>query len=89
VLGYPWKQEERISVALPPGFKVKRLPEARTVETPFAKFTLQVTQRGANVDSVGIVQVDRHRVATADYAAWRKFCAEVDAAVSQEMVVGK
>ena len=45
--------------------------------------------RGMNVESTAVVQVDRHRIAKLDYEAWRKFCAEVDAAISQEWVVGK
>jgi hypothetical protein len=89
VLGYPWRQEEKITVTLAAGLKVQRLPEPRTVEAPFGRFTLSVSQRGAAVETVGVVQIDRHRIAKSDYAAWRKFCADVDAAVSQELVVGR
>jgi hypothetical protein len=89
VLGFPWRQEDRIVVTPPPGMSVKRLPEARTVEAPFGRFTLTAQQKGAAVEVVGALEVDRHRIAREDYAAFRKFCADVDAAIGQELVLGK
>jgi hypothetical protein len=89
VLGFPWRQEDRVTVALPAGFAVRRLPEPRTVEAPFGKFTLTATPKGNAVEVVASLEVDRHRIAREDYAAFRKFCADVDAAVGQELVVGK
>jgi transglutaminase-like putative cysteine protease len=89
VLGFPWRQEDRVTVALPAGFAVKRLPEARSVEAPFGRFTLTATQKGGAVEVVAALEVDRHRIAREDYAAFRRFCADVDAAIGQELVVGK
>jgi len=89
VLGFPWRQEDRVTVALPAGLRVVRLPEPRTVEAPFGKFTMTATQKGAAVEVVAELEVDRHRIAREDYAAFRRFCADVDAAVGQELVVGK
>ena len=88
ILGYPWAQQERVTVTLPAGFRARRLPEARTVEAPFGKFALAVEARAGEVVTTATLQIDRHRIAQADYAAFRKFCAEVDAAVAQELVVG-
>jgi len=89
VLGFPWRQEDRVTVTVPAGLSVKRLPEARTVEAPFGRFTLTAQQKGADVEVVGALEVDRHRIAREDYAAFRRFCADVDAAIGQELVVGK
>jgi hypothetical protein len=33
--------------------------------------------------------VDRHRIVVADYEAFRRFCADVDAAVAQDLVLEK
>jgi hypothetical protein len=87
VLGYPWRQEERVTLALPPGFTVKRLPEARTVEAPFAKLVMKVEQRQSQVVVTATLEVDRHRIATTDYPSFRRFCADVDAVVAQELVL--
>ncbi|MDB4971022.1 MAG: Cell division protein FtsK [Myxococcales bacterium] len=89
VLGFPWRQEDRVTVTLPAGMTVKRLPEARTVEAPFGRFTLAAQHKGGAVVVEASLQVDRHRIAREDYGAFRKFCADVDAAIGQELVLGK
>jgi uncharacterized protein DUF3858 len=89
VLGFPWRQEDRVIVSLPPGYGAVRLPEARTVEAPFGRFTLTAAHKGNAVEVVAALEVDRHRIAREDYAAFRRFCADVDAAIGQELVVGK
>ncbi|HEY2745919.1 MAG TPA: DUF3857 domain-containing protein [Polyangia bacterium] len=89
VLGFPWRQEDRLTVALPPGFAVKRLPEAREVAAPFGHFSLTAADKGGAVEVVAALEVDRHRITREDYAAFRRFCADVDAAITQELVVGK
>jgi transglutaminase-like putative cysteine protease/predicted Zn-dependent protease len=88
VLGFPFRTEERVVVRIPDGWTVKRLPEARSVKTPFAQFELKVQQSKDGLIAVeGALQVDRHRIAVADYAAFRAFCGEVDAIVGQELVI--
>jgi transglutaminase-like putative cysteine protease len=89
VLGFPWRQEDRVTVSLPAGYKSVRLPDARTVEAPFGRFTLTATDKGGAVEVVAALEVDRHRIAREDYPAFRRFCADVDAAIGQELVVGK
>jgi transglutaminase-like putative cysteine protease/tetratricopeptide (TPR) repeat protein len=86
-LGYPWRQEDRITLLLPSGWSAKRLPEAATVRSDFGTFTLRATAARGEVVVSSTLEVVRHRIARADYAAFRKFCADVDAAVAQELVV--
>jgi len=76
-------------VTVPAGLRVVRMPEPRTVQAPFGRFTLAAQANGAAVQVVGTLEVDRHRIAREDYAAFRRFCADVDAAIGQELVVGK
>lgn len=92
VLGFPFINREEVVVHLPPALRVHRLPAARTIETPFGRFTLTATEQRGATGSVTIksdLRIDRHRIAQADYAAFRRFCTEVDAAVAQELVVGR
>jgi tetratricopeptide (TPR) repeat protein/transglutaminase-like putative cysteine protease len=89
VLGFPWRQEDRVTVALPAGWSVKRLPEARTVQAPFGRFTITAQQKGGAVEVAAALEVDRHRIAREDYAAFRRFCGDVDAALGQELVIEK
>jgi hypothetical protein len=89
MLGFPWRQEDKVTVTVPAGMTVKRLPEARTVSTPFGKFTLEAKRVGDAVEVTSALEVGRHRIAREDYAAFRGFCAEVDAALGQDVVMGK
>lgn len=93
VLGFPFINREEVVVQLPPPLRARRLPVARTIESPFGRFTLTVSeQRGATGSTLTMkadLRVDRHRIAQADYAAFRRFCTDVDAAVAQELVVGR
>jgi transglutaminase-like putative cysteine protease/Tfp pilus assembly protein PilF len=87
VLGYPFRTEERVTVRIPDGWTVKRLPEARVVTTPFARFELKVQAKDGQISVEGELEVNKHRIAVADYAAFRAFCGEVDAIVGQELVI--
>jgi hypothetical protein len=89
VLGYPWRQEERVTLTLPAGWAARRLPEPRTVAAPFGKFEIKAEAHGNEILVTATLQVDRHRIAVADYAAFRRFCAEVDAAVAQDLAIAR
>ncbi len=88
ILGYPWEQEERVRIALPKGYTPKRLPEAKRIETPFGTFALTVERHGQEVDLTTALKVSRHRIKRGEYAAFRRFCLDVDAAAGQELVLG-
>ncbi len=86
ILGYPWVQEETVTLHLPAGATAS-LPAPRTVTSKLGSFTLAVTKEGDAVVSRARLELDTERVAQADYAAFRRFCGEVDAAVGGEIVV--
>ncbi|MCS6915295.1 MAG: DUF3857 domain-containing protein [Myxococcales bacterium] len=92
ILGFPWRSIEVVKLQLPPGLQPKRLPVAQRLESPFGRFWLEVasqrSRQGIEVVITADLQVERHRIARADYEAFRRFCTEVDAAVAQELVVG-
>jgi transglutaminase-like putative cysteine protease len=88
MLGFPWRQEDRVTVTLPAGLAIKRLPETRTVAAPFGRFTLAAQKRDGAVEVTSALEIDRHRIAREDYAAFRRFCADVDAALGQDLVIG-
>src|SRR5207244_13367715 len=45
LLGYPWEQTERVGIALPKGYAPRRLPEARTLSSPFGTFSVSVEKK--------------------------------------------
>lgn len=91
ILGYPWTNVEEVTVRLPARSAVRRLPAERTIESPFGRFVLTVEHRPGTpaVTVRAELRVDRHRVSREEYAAFRRFCTDVDSAVAQELVVGR
>ncbi len=93
VLGFAWVSQDEVTVHLPPRFAVHRLPESRSLESPFGRFALQIEQRpgknGIAVTAKSELRIDRHRVSASDYPAFRKFLSEVDSALAQELLVGR
>jgi transglutaminase-like putative cysteine protease len=87
VLAYPWRQDEEFTFMLPPGWRVTKLPEARSAETAFGRFALALAEADGRVVVRAQLEVSRHRVAQQDYPAFRQFLIDADAAMNQEIVV--
>lgn len=88
ILGFPWVNQEQVTLNLPAGLTARRLPEPRQLTSPFGRFDLTVMRSGRQVVVKGLLRIDRHRITRAEYAAFRRFCTDVDSAVAQELVVG-
>ncbi len=89
VLGYPWHHQEQVTYHLPPGARIVRAPSTHTIASPFGSFTSTVE---TPADSGGItikseIVVDQSRIARNDYAAFRAFLRDIDAALSERVVV--
>src|SRR5262249_20359519 len=88
VLAYPWEQQETFEFELPNGWRAQRLPEGRKLETPFGQFELSAEADGARVTVTTHLVVTKHRVARGEYAGFRRFLLDVDAALNQEIIAG-
>ena len=89
VLGYPVAAGGARHRHPAGGFQPRRLPEPRTAEAPFGRFSLTVEAKGREVSVTATLEVKRHRISKEDYPAFRRFCAEVDAAVAQDLTLGR
>jgi len=87
VLGFPWVNQEHVVLNLPPGLTARRLPEPRQITSPFGRFDLNVTRSDNQITVKATLRIDRHRIGRDEYAAFRRFCTDVDGAVAQELVV--
>ena len=90
VLGYPWRQEERVTVKLPAGYAAQapargahRRGAVRSVHDGRDAEGRGGRGRGRRSRSTGIASRARTT------RAFRAFCADVDAAIGQELVLGK
>lgn len=87
VLGYPWQHDESIAYTLAAGWEVARLPAARSLDSPFGRFALEVDRDGHVVRVHSRLDVVRHRLPPADYGEFRRFLGDVDAALGQRILV--
>jgi tetratricopeptide (TPR) repeat protein len=89
VIAYPWQHDEEIVYKLPAGWAVRGAPPARTLEGPFGSLRVEVTSAPGGVVRVhSFLDVTRARIAPADYAAFRSFLGEIDAAFAERLAVG-
>ncbi|MDP3235891.1 MAG: transglutaminase domain-containing protein [Myxococcales bacterium] len=88
VLGTPFTDEARVSVTLPEGFEVKKLPASGTLEQTCLKLDRAVTQTGRTVTSRATFQVTCDRVTPAEYPAYRAKVDEMMRLLEDELVVG-
>jgi transglutaminase-like putative cysteine protease len=87
IIGYPWRHEEGVSYRLPKGARVLRLPGNRAVKNAFGQFTLTASTTSDGVEINSAFVVNRSRIEPADYAAFRAFLREADAALAERLVV--
>jgi tetratricopeptide (TPR) repeat protein/transglutaminase-like putative cysteine protease len=87
IIGYPWRHEESVSYRLPKGTRVLRLPGNRAVKNAFGEFTLAVSKTSDSIGITSVFVVNQSRIAPADYAAFRAFLRETDAALAERVVV--
>jgi len=86
VLAYPWQHEEQIVFHLPAGFEPTHLPAPREIASPFGRFTLQVEKQGAaTIRVTQTLDVERDRISPAEYPAFRRFLADIDAAMAERI----
>jgi hypothetical protein len=89
VLGYPWQHDEELSYRLPTGWRLAAStpPARRVVESPFGRFTIEVEIDGSVVRIRSSLNVTRARIPADEYARFRGFLLEVDAALGNPVAV--
>lgn len=87
VLGYPWHHEEDVIYHLPEGARVIRAPATRTISSRFGEFALSLDQHGSGVEISTALVVRKTRIEPAEYPAFRAFLRDIDALLSERLVV--
>src|SRR5262249_26012747 len=89
VLGYPWQHDEELSYHLPLGWGLAAgsPPARRLIESPFGRFSLDVEIDGSVLRVRSSLNVERARIGPDDYARFRAFLLEVDAALGSPIGV--
>jgi transglutaminase-like putative cysteine protease len=92
VLAYPWQHDEELTYRLPAGWRILDGglggEGGREVESAFGRFHLEVSADGDVVRVRSFLDVVRSRIAPDEYARFRAFLGEIDAALQAKLVVG-
>ncbi|MEM6992069.1 MAG: DUF3857 domain-containing protein, partial [Myxococcota bacterium] len=82
-------ERQTIHYELPDGYRLARLPEGKTIETPVGRFELTVTKTGKGADVHSDLSLSKQRIAPAEYPRFRDFLRQVDATLEQSFEVVK
>ena len=80
-------REEVARITLPAGAAVVAGPPDAQGSSRFGSYSVETTKEGRTVVVKSRLALDVTRIAPADYAAFRKFCQEVDQAMSHRLLV--
>ncbi len=85
--GLSLSEEER-TIKLPAGMKVRRLPDAVSIDNAYGTVQVDAKQEGGKVVIKSRMLLKKPRIQPAEYAGFREFCQKADDALSQRVVVG-
>jgi len=87
VLDLPSTEAYDVRYVLPPGHRFSRMPQAKTIDTPVGRFSLEVEPEddGARVRSR--LELTKPRISPDEYDTFRQFLRRVDASLEQSFEV--
>jgi hypothetical protein len=80
--------DDTFVIKLPPGMKLSSAPPAKSVDTRFGSFSVKVSEEPGQITIKSRLAIKVSRVHPKEYAAWKKFCADADSALSPRLSVG-
>jgi hypothetical protein len=86
VLGFS-NIDDTFVVKLAPGHKVVSLPPEASGETPYGSYSIKVETKPGEVVVKSRLSLKVTRVAPAHYPEFKRFCADVDTALSPRLLV--
>lgn len=84
-LGGPRATAFRYRYALPPGWRVRELPEAAQADGPLGGFAVRYREESGAVIAEGHVFLPARRVSAAEYPAFRNLMVKVDRAFARRV----
>jgi hypothetical protein len=79
--------DDTFVVKLAPGHRVVSLPPEASGDTPYGSYSVKVEAKPGEVMVKSRVSLKVTRVSPAQYPEFKRFCAEVDAALSPRLLV--
>jgi cellulose synthase operon protein C len=80
-------REDTFTIHLAPGQKILSTPSSSESEGVFGGYSISVDQRPSTITVRSRLTLSKKRITPSEYPAFRDFCAKVDEALSQRLVV--
>jgi transglutaminase-like putative cysteine protease len=88
LLSVPARQDT-FSVRLPPGYRVTAAPRDVAIESQFGNFWIRSESAAGKISVKTYVAFTKKRIKPQEYAAFRKFCTEIDRALEPRLQIGR
>ncbi|WP_165731898.1 DUF3857 and transglutaminase domain-containing protein [Polaribacter sp. 20A6] len=87
----PWKESNTVSIQIPEGYKVEKLPEPLAIGFPdsLGVFKFQVSHQGNKIRTLSILQFNNAIIAPQYYAALKDFYSQLVEKQSEKIVLVK
>lgn len=82
-------REDEWVIHVPAGMKVARAPLPETQDTPFGRFSIQVTESAGKLVVTSKLALKKTRITPAEYPRFKLFCEAVDRWFGQRVVLSK
>jgi tetratricopeptide (TPR) repeat protein len=79
--------DDVVTVELPPGAEVVSAPVPKSGVSPFGSYSVETALEGSKLTVKSRVSVSVSRITPAQYPDWKRFCEDVDRALSPRLVV--
>ncbi|PQJ71758.1 DUF3857 and transglutaminase domain-containing protein [Polaribacter butkevichii] len=87
----PWKDKNTVSIQIPEGYKVEKLPESFAISLPdnLGVFKYQVTQMGKKISTIAILQFNSAIIGAENYKVLKDFYGQMVKKQSEKIVLIK
>ncbi|MCG1036210.1 DUF3857 domain-containing protein [Polaribacter sargassicola] len=87
----PWKNKNNVSITIPAGYKVEKLPETIAIGLPdnLAVFKYEITQKGSVIQVISTLQINKAVIIPQYYGALKEFYGKMVAKQSEKIIFSK
>ena len=86
-LHFPWSRKVSIVFELDAALNIASLPDEAQIREPFGSYTRKLSKNGGKLSIDEELIIDRNRIPTAEYEAFKKFCNKVDSLLEQKVLL--
>ncbi|PWG04710.1 transglutaminase domain-containing protein [Polaribacter aquimarinus] len=87
----PWKDRNIVSIQIPKGYKVEKLPESIFISLPnnLAAFKYDIIQKGSKINTVSTLQFNKAKIIPENYNNLKEFYSQLVKKQSEKIVLVK